>query len=143
MKIENRKARFDYFIEDTYTTGIVLTGTEIKSIRKGNASLVDTFCQITNNEVFVHNSYISKFEHGSFCNHEERRLRKLLLTRQEINKIHKKVQQKGYTIVPLNMFINDKGLCKVTIGICVGKKQYDKRETIKERDLTREIKRYE
>lgn len=142
MKIENRKARFDYFIEDTFIAGIVLTGTEIKSIRRGNASLVDTFCQITNNEIYIHNSYIAKFEYGSFYNHDERRLRKLLLTRQEINKIHKKVQQKGYTIIPLNMFIDNKGLCKVTIGICLGKKQYDKRETIKERDLNREIYRY-
>lgn len=142
MKIENRKARFDYFIEDTYTAGIVLTGTEIKSIKRGNASLVDTFCTVTSGELWINNSYIAKFEYGSYNNHEERRLRKLLLTRQEINKIHKKVQQKGYTIVPLKMFINSNGLCKVEIGVCVGKREYDKRETIKERDLTREMQRY-
>jgi SsrA-binding protein len=142
MKIDNRKARFDYFIEDTYTAGIVLTGTEIKSIRRGNASLVDTFCTVISNELWIHNSYIAKFEYGSYNNHEERRLRKLLLTKREIEKIHKKVQQKGYTIVPLKMFINDNGLCKVEIGVCVGKKEYDKRETIKERDLSREIQRY-
>lgn len=142
MKIENRKARHDYFVEDTYISGIVLTGTEIKSIRLGNASLVDTFCTIKNCEVWMHNSYIAKFEYGSYNNHDERRLRKLLLSKREIEKIYKKVQQKGYTIVPLKMFINDKGLCKVELGICVGKKEYDKRETIKERDLSREMQRY-
>lgn len=142
MKIENRKARHDYFVEDTYISGIVLTGTEIKSIRHGNASLVDTFCTVKNCEVWMHNSYIAKFEYGSYNNHDERRLRKLLLSKREIEKIYKKVQQKGYTIVPLKMFINDKGLCKVELGICVGKKEYDKRETIKERDLSREIQRY-
>lgn len=142
MKIENRKARHDYFVEDTYIAGIVLTGTEIKSIRLGNASLVDTFCTVKNCEVWMHNSYIAKFEYGSYNNHDERRLRKLLLSKREIEKIYKKVQQKGYTIVPLKMFINDKGLCKVELGICVGKKEYDKRETIKERDLSREIQRY-
>lgn len=142
MKIENRKARHDYFVEDTYISGIVLTGTEIKSIRLGNASLVDTFCTVKNCEVWLHNSYIAKFEYGSYNNHDERRLRKLLLSKREIEKIYKKVQQKGYTIVPLKMFINDKGLCKVELGICVGKKEYDKRETIKERDLSREMQRY-
>jgi len=142
MKIENRKARHDYFVEDTYISGIVLTGTEIKSIRLGNASLVDTFCTVKNCEVWMHNSYIAKFEYGSYNNHDERRLRKLLLSKREIEKIYKKVQQKGYTIVPLKMFINDKGLCKVELGICVGKKEYDKRETIKERDLSREMQRY-
>jgi SsrA-binding protein len=141
MKIENRKAKHDYFVEDKYIAGIVLTGTEIKSIRRGNASLVDTFCTVKSGEIWVHNSYIAKFEYGSYNNHDERRLRKLLLTKREIEKIHKKVQQKGYTIVPLKMFINDNGLCKVELGICIGKKEYDKRETIKERDLSREMQR--
>lgn len=141
MKIENRKARYDYTILEKYTAGIVLTGTEIKSIRRGNASLVDTFCQITNNEIWMHNSYIAKFEYGSYNNHEERRLRKLLLSRKEINKIHKSVQQKGFTIVPLSMYINDKGLCKLDIAVCTGKKEYDKRETIKQRDIERELQR--
>ena len=142
MKIENRKAKHDYFVEDKYIAGIVLTGTEIKSIRQGNASLIDTFCTVKSGEIWVHNSYIAKFEYGSYNNHDERRLRKLLLSKREIEKIHKKVQQKGYTIVPLKMFINDNGLCKVELGVCVGKKEYDKRETIKERDLSREMQRY-
>ena len=141
MKIENRKARYDYTILEKYTAGIVLTGTEIKSIRRGNVSLVDTFCQITNNEVWMYNSYIEKFEYGSYNNHDERRHRKLLLSRHEINKIHKTVQQKGFTIIPLSMYINNKGLCKLDIAICTGKKEYDKRETIKQRDIERELQR--
>lgn len=141
MKIENRKVRYDYTILEKYTAGIVLTGTEIKSIRRGNVSLVDTFCQITNNEVWMYNSYIEKFEYGSYNNHDERRPRKLLLSRHEINKIHKTVQQKGFTIIPLSMYINNKGLCKLDIAICTGKKEYDKRETIKQRDIERELQR--
>jgi SsrA-binding protein len=138
MKIDNRKARYEYNILDKYIAGIVLTGTEIKSIRKGNVSLVDTFCQITQNEIWLHNSYIAKFEQGSYNNHDERRLRKLLLTKKEIIKLRKSVEQKGYTIVPISMFINDKGLCKLEIALCTGKKEYDKRETIKQRDLSKE-----
>lgn len=139
MKIENRKARFDYHILETYECGIVLTGTEIKSIRNGNVSLVDTFCTISGNIVSLHNSYIKKYINGSYNNHEENRIRKLLLTKQEINKLYKRVQQKGYTLIPLSLYINKSGLCKVSLGLCVGKKEYDKRETIKERDISREI----
>lgn len=139
LEFYNKKARFDYEIVDTYVAGIVLTGTEIKSVRAGKVSLVDTYCTIDNGEVWMINSYIAKYEHGTFYNHEERRSRKLLLNKQEINKLTSKIAVPGYTIVPLKMFINSKGLCKVEIALCIGKKEYDKRETIKRRDNKREL----
>lgn len=142
MEIKNRKAKYDYEILETYIAGIVLTGTEIKSIRAGKASLVDTHCTIDNCEVWMRNSFVNKFELGTFNNHEETRPRKLLLNKSEIHKLEKEVQIKGNTIVPLKMFINKKGYCKVEIALCQGKKDYDKRQTIKERDNKRELDKY-
>ncbi len=139
MEIKNKKALFDYEVLEIYIAGIVLTGTEIKSIRGGKASLIESYCVISNNEIFLKNSYIAPFELGTFNNHEERRLRKLLLNKREINKLKKSVEEKGLTIIPIKMFINNNGLCKVEIALCRGKKEYDKRETIKEKDNKREL----
>lgn len=141
MEIKNKKALFDYEVLEKYIAGIVLTGTEIKSIRGGKASLVDSYCIISNNEIFLKNSYIAPFELGTFNNHEERRMRKLLLNKQEIRKLKKSIEEKGLTIIPIKMFINNAGLCKVEIALCRGKKEYDKRETIKENDNKRELDR--
>lgn len=138
---KNKKAYFDYTFLNTYIAGIVLTGTEIKSIRNHKCSLVDTYCYINNNEIYMKNSYIAEYENRGYCNHEERRDRKLLLTKQEIHKLNKEVQTPGFTIIPIKMFINDKGLCKLEIALCKGKKEYDKREVIKQKDTKREIDR--
>lgn len=138
---KNKKAYFDYTFLNTYIAGIVLTGTEIKSIRNHKCSLVDTYCYINNNEIYMKNSYIAEYENRGYCNHEERRDRKLLLTKQEIHKLNKEVQTPGFTIIPIKMFINDKGLCKVEIALCKSKKEYDKREVIKQKDTKREIDR--
>lgn len=141
INIKNRRATFDYAITDTYTAGIVLTGTEIKSIRMGKASLVDTFCYINNGEVWVKNMYIAEYFYGTYNNHTERRDRKLLLSRKEIRDLAKESDAAGYTIVPLRLFINDRGLAKLVIGVAKGKKEYDKRQSIKERDDKRELAR--
>ena len=140
-EIKNRKALFNYEVLEKYIAGIVLTGTEIKSIRGGKASLVDSYCIISNNEIFLKNSYIAPFEFGTFNNHEERRIRKLLLNKQEIRKLKKSIEEKGLTIIPIKMFINKTGLCKIEIALCRGKKEYDKRETIKEKDNKKELNR--
>lgn len=141
INIKNKRATFDYSISDTYTAGIVLTGTEIKSIRLGKASLVDTFCYVINGEVWVKNMYIAEYFYGTYNNHEARRDRKLLLTKKEIAKIEKCGKETGYTIVPLRLFINGRGLAKLVIGIGRGKKEYDKRQSIKEREDKRSIAR--
>lgn len=141
VNIKNRRATFDYAITDTYTAGLVLTGTEIKSIRQGKASLVDTFCFINNGEVWVKNMYISEYFYGTHYNHNERRDRKLLLNRKEIAALEKANQAAGYTIVPLRLFISDRGYAKLVIGVARGKKEYDKRQSIKERDDQRELAR--
>lgn len=140
MEIVNRKARYNYFVEETYIAGIELKGTEIKSIRKNSCDLSDSFVVIKNNEAYLLNTYIDKYEEGNQFNHEERRTRKLLLHKSEIRKILIKNQKSGYTIIPLRIFILN-GKAKVEIGICRGKKSYDKRETIKKRDLEREARR--
>ncbi|MDE6276806.1 MAG: SsrA-binding protein, partial [Muribaculaceae bacterium] len=134
VNIKNRRATFDYAITDTYTAGIVLTGTEIKSIRQGHASLVDTFCYIANGEVWVKNMNIAEYFYGSYNNHESRRDRKLLLNKKEIRQLQKTRTEAGYTIVPLRLFINERGLAKLVIGVARGKKEFDKRRTIKDRD---------
>ena len=134
INIKNRRATFDYKISDTFTAGIVLTGTEIKSIRLGKAGLTDTFCFINNGEVWVKNMYIAEYEFGSYNNHAARRDRKLLLNKKEINTLLKFSQQSGFTVVPLRVFINDRGLAKMVIGIGRGKKTFDKRQSIKERE---------
>lgn len=141
VNIRNKRARFDYEISDTYVAGIVLTGTEIKSIRDGKASLVDSYCLVENGEIWVKGMNISEYFYGSYNNHESRRDRKLLLNRKEIQKISKASEDPGYTIVPLKVFINDRGLAKMQIGIGRGKKQYDKRQSIREREDKRAMDR--
>lgn len=139
--IKNKKAYFDYTFIDTYTAGIILTGTEIKSIRNGNASLVDTFCYIKDKGLWMKNSYIAQYEKHGYVSHDERRLRKLLLNKREIKKLESESKVPGITIIPIKMFINDRGLCKVEIALCKGNKEYDKREIKKEKDSKREIDR--
>ena len=141
INIKNKRAEFDYLLLDKYTAGIVLTGTEIKSIRKGKASLVDTYCYVICGEVWVKNMYIAQYEQGSYNNHLERRDRKLLLNRKEIRKIQQTVKSPGFSIVPTLLFIDEKGLAKLDIHICRGKKEYDKRETLKEKEDRRSIDR--
>lgn len=141
VNIKNRRATFDYAIGDTYTAGIVLTGTEIKSIRQGKASLVDTFCYINNGEVWVKNMYIAEYFYGTYNNHVERRDRKLLLNCKEIRSLMKDGGVAGFTIVPLRLFINDRGLAKLVIGVGKGKKEFDKRQSIKEREDKRDLAR--
>lgn len=146
IQIKNKKAAFDFFIVDTYTAGIVLTGTEIKSLRLGKASLVDTFCFIHNGEVWVKGMNISPYFYGSYNNHEAKRDRKLLLNRKEIRHLQEDTKAVGFTIVPTLVFIDDKGHAKIDIALCRGKKQYDKRETLKakqdRREMDRAIKRF-
>ncbi|MDE6526763.1 MAG: SsrA-binding protein SmpB [Muribaculaceae bacterium] len=142
INIKNRRATFDYEIVESFTAGIVLTGTEIKSIRSGHASLVDTFCYISAaGEVWVKNMNIATYFYGSYNNHEARRDRKLLLNKKEIAKIAKAAKDAGFTIVPLRLFISQRGLAKLVIGIARGKKEYDKRQAIKEREDKRSLAR--
>ena len=136
----NRKAHHDYFINDKYECGIVLTGTEIKSIRLGRVNLKESYVQIKNNEVFIIGLHIAIYEQGNHVNHDETRTRKLLLHRHEIRKIDKEVSQKGMTLVPLRLYIKN-GKAKVEIGVAKGKKLYDKRETEKERDIQRDLQK--
>lgn len=141
VNIQNRRARFDYEITETFTAGLVLTGTEIKSIRNGKASLADTYCVVDNGEVWVKGMHIAEYFYGSYNNHSTRRDRKLLLTRKEITRLAKAAGDVGFTIVPLKVFISDKGYAKMLIGIGRGKKQYDKRQSIREREDKRNIDR--
>ncbi|MCM1355979.1 MAG: SsrA-binding protein SmpB [Staphylococcus sp.] len=134
INIKNKRATYDYAIGDTFTAGIVLTGTEIKSIRQGKASLADTFCYVDKGEVWVKNMYIAEYFYGTYNNHAARRDRKLLLNRKEIAKLEKNGKETGFTIIPLRLFINDRGLAKLVIGVARGKKEYDKRQSIKERE---------
>lgn len=140
IEINNRKAYFDYFVEREIECGIVLTGTEIKSVRKGSVSIKDTFARIKNDEVYVTNMYIAKYDEGNRFNHEERRSRKLLLHKKEIKRLADDIKLQGYSLIPLKMYFK-KDKAKVLLGVCKGKKLYDKRETIKERDLARESKK--
>lgn len=140
IEINNRKAKYDYLIEDTIETGIVLTGTEIKSIRLGKANLSDSYAIIKNNEVFLLGMHISPYKEGNIFNHDELRTRKLLLHKKEILKINNKLTLEGYTLVPIKLYFN-KNKAKILLGIAKGKKQYDKREAIKKRDLDRELKK--
>ena len=141
INIKNKRASFDYEFVDTYTAGIVLTGTEIKSIRMGKASLVDTFCYFIRGELWVKNMHIAEYFYGSYKNHTARRDRKLLLNRKELRKLERDSQAPGFTIVPTRLFINEKGLAKLVIALAKGKKQFDKRETLKEKDARREMDR--
>ncbi len=146
VNIRNKRAEHDYLVIDKYTAGIVLTGTEIKSIRAGKASLVDTFCYVHNGEMWMKNSYIAEYSLGSYNNHSTRRDRKLLLNKTEIRALVDETRNPGFAIIPLRMYINEKSLAKVTIALCRGKKEYDKRNTLKEkqdrREMDRAIKRY-
>lgn len=142
INIKNKKARFNYEIGDTFNAGMVLTGTEIKSIRDGKASLTDTYCVVDNGEVWVKGMHISEYFYGSYNNHSVKRDRKLLLNKKEISKIAKASEEPGFTIVPLKIFINDRGYAKLVIGIGKGKKQYDKRQSIKEREDKRNMDRF-
>ncbi|MBD8349558.1 MULTISPECIES: SsrA-binding protein [unclassified Dysgonomonas] len=141
INIKNKRATFDYELLDTYTAGIVLTGTEIKSIRLGKASLVDTFCIFEKEALWVRNMNITEYFYGSYNNHVARRDRKLLLNKKELKKIQRSVKETGYTIVPTRLFLNDRGLAKLNIAIARGKKQYDKRQTLKEKDDKRMMDR--
>lgn len=138
IEIKNKKALYDYTIEDTYEAGIVLTGTEIKAIRQAKANLKDSYATIKNNEVYLINMYISHYDKGNIFNHDETRTRKLLLHRKEILKIKDKIEIKGYTLIPIKLYFS-KNKAKILLGIGKGKKVYDKRETIKMRDINREI----
>ena len=141
INIKNRRASFDYEIGDTYTAGMVLTGTEIKSIRAGKASLSDSYCVIDRGEVWVKGMNIAEYFYGSYNNHIAKRDRKLLLSKKEIAKIEKAVTDPGFTLIPLRIFINDRGYAKLVVGVARGKKQYDKRQSIKEREDKRLLDR--
>ena len=141
VNIKNRRATFDYEISDTYTAGIVLTGTEIKSIRDGKAGLADTYVVIDNGEAWVKGMYVAEYFYGSYNNHASRRDRKLLLTRKELRKLARVAEDPGNTIIPLRLFISEKGLAKLVIGVARGKKAYDKRQSIREREDKRSLDR--
>jgi SsrA-binding protein len=141
ISIKNRKAEFEYYLLTKYTAGIVLTGTEIKSIRTGKASFSDTYCSFIDNELWVHNLHISEYLEGSYNNHEPKRDRKLLLTKRELRKIQSKLNDRGTTIIPTLLFINEQGYAKLEIALARGKKMYDKRESIKEKDTQRAYSR--
>lgn len=138
MEITNKKANFDYEIIDTYETGIVLTGTEIKSIRDGRANLKDSYAIIKNNEIFLLNMHISSYEQGNRFNHEETRTRKLLMHKKEILKLRDKLEIEGYTLVPIKLYFKG-SIAKILIGLAKGKKLYDKRESIKKKDIDRQV----
>lgn len=141
MEVLNRKANFDYFIEETYECGIVLTGSEIKSIRDGRVNLKDSYGIIKNNELFILNMHISKYENSGIFNHNETRTRKLLAHKKEIYKMRDKMNIDGYTLIPVKLYIKD-GYAKVLMGVAKGKKNYDKKQVIKERDIDRYNKKY-
>ena len=142
INIKNKKARFEYELLDTFIAGIVLSGTEIKSVRLGKASITESFCEFNDRgELFVINMQIDEYAHGTHYNHRPKAERKLLLNKQELRKLHKEVKTSGLTIIPLNLFINERGLAKLKIALARGKKLYDKRETLKERDSKRNLDR--
>ena len=141
MKIENRKAHHEYSILQTFVCGIVLQGSEVKSLRAGKGNISDAYCYVLKGEIWMKNSHISKFESDTFTNHEEKRERKLLLNKREIRKIEQELQVQGITLIPLKIFSNEHNLLKLEIGICKGKKLYDKRNDIKDRDNKRELDR--
>lgn len=142
IRIKNRKAEFDYFIIQRFTAGIVLTGTEIKSIRQGKANLTDSYCRFLNGELWACGIHISEYSYGGHYNHDPRADRKLLLSKKELKKLEWKVTEKGTTIIPLLLWINDKGYAKLDISLAKGKRQYDKRESIKDRDNERELQKH-
>ncbi|RMG82815.1 MAG: SsrA-binding protein SmpB [Bacteroidetes bacterium] len=141
VEIINRRAKFEYHFLDTFEAGIVLTGTEIKSIRAGNVNLNDAYCRFKNGELFVESMYIKEYKFATHFNHEARRPRKLLLRRTELRKLEKRVKERGFTIVPFRLFISERGLAKLEIALAQGKKTFDKRESIKEKDQKRDLAR--
>jgi len=140
MEIINRKAKFDYFVEEEYEVGIVLTGTEIKSVRNGHCNIKDSYGIVRGNEVFLLNMYIGQYKEGNIFNHNETRSRKLLLHKKEIKKIQQAIELQGLTLVPLKVYFKN-NILKVLLGVCRGKKNYDKRETMKERDIQRSVQK--
>lgn len=141
VNILNKRAKFDYEIIETYTAGIVLTGTEIKSIRLGKANITEGFCEFHNGELFAINTQIDEYLYGNQFNHKAKSERKLLLNKRELKKLERSIDTKGLTIIPLKLFTNEKGLAKLEIGLCRGKKTYDKRESLKEQDVKRDLDR--
>ncbi len=141
VNIKNKKATFDYELLETFTAGMVLTGTEIKSIRLGKASLVDSYCLLENGECWVRNMHIAEYFYGTYNNHNARRDRKLLLNRKELQKLMRLTRETGFTIIPVRLFINDRGLAKLVIAVAKGKKQYDKRQSLKEKEDKRSMER--
>lgn len=141
VNIKNRRATFDYELIETFTAGIVLTGTEIKSVRLGKASLVDTYCRFEGKGLWVKNMHIAPYFYGTHYNHESRRDRKLLLNKNELRKLLRLTKETGYTIIPVRLFINDKGLAKLVIAVARGKRQYDKRQTLREKEDKRSMDR--
>ena len=141
IEIVNRKAKHEYQFLDTYEAGIVLKGTEIKSIRRGNVNLRDAYCLFVKGELFLKNMFIAEYDHATHFNHESRRTRKLLLRKGELRKLNRKVKEKGFTIVPFKVYLNERGFAKVEIALAQGKRSYDKRQSIKERDSKREMSR--
>jgi len=141
INIKNKKATFQYELIDKYTAGIQLTGTEIKSIRAGRASLVDSYCSFYDNELWVKSMHISEYTFGSYNNHEPKRERKLLLNRKELKKLNKKIKERGFSIIPIRLFIDDRGYAKLEIALARGKNTYDKRQSLKQKDMKREIDR--
>lgn len=141
MEIKNKKASFEYYLLEVFSAGIVLTGTEIKSIRTGKASLKESYCAFTGHELFVRNMHIAPYDFGSYNNHEPKRERKLLLTARELRKLKGKLDEKGLTLIPTRLFINEQGLAKLDIALAKGKKLYDKRDSLKQKDQQREMDR--
>ncbi|MBK8705460.1 MAG: SsrA-binding protein SmpB [Saprospiraceae bacterium] len=141
IEIVNRRARYEYAFIDTFEAGILLVGTEIKSIRKGNANLTDAYCFFRGGELFVKSMFIAEYEHGNVFNHETRRERKLLLRRAELRRLEKRVKERGFTIVPYRLYLTERGFAKLEIALVTGKKSFDKRESIKEKDSKRDLDR--
>ncbi len=137
---QNKKARFDYFVEEKYECGVELEGTEVKSVKNGNLSFPDSFAEIIDGEVWMRNFHISEYKFSSIFNHDPDRKKKLLLHKEEIKRLQRKIDEKGFTLIPLDVYLK-KGRVEITLGVCKGKKQFDKRETIKQRDLDREMSR--
>ncbi len=141
INIKNKVASFEYFLLEEYVAGIVLTGTEIKSVRESKVSLAEAYCAFVKDELFIRNMHIAEYKYGTYANHEPKRDRKLLLNRKELRKIFTKTKEKGLTIIPVKLFVNEKGFAKIVIAVAKGKKLYDKRETLKTKDLKREMDR--
>ena len=142
IKIKNKRVSWEYFLIEKYVAGIVLTGTEIKSIRAGKASLSDSYCYFEEGELFVRGMHIAEYDYGSYNNHLAKRDRKLLLTKRELKKLHTKVKEKSMTLIPVSLFVNERGLAKLEIALARGKHFYDKRNTLKDKDTRREIERH-